>query len=118
MQLTRAGLATLAERSGRPDAFDPGAPDRRFAECCTRHGVEMVAAAPFLSARDYKLREGIHWNARGHRRMAALLRRLHAEFESGRLGRPARHGQERIAQDSSIAAGVGMQAIGRAASGR
>jgi hypothetical protein len=36
----------------------------------------MVAGMSYLTRRDYKRREGIHWNRRGHRRMAMILRTL------------------------------------------
>jgi hypothetical protein len=72
-----------------PGAFDPGFPDRRVAECCRRHGVPMVAARDGLTRRDYKRREGIHWSARGHRRMAALVRTLYEADRSHRAGRIA-----------------------------
>ena len=85
IQLSAAGLATLAERSGRPELCDPALPDRRIAESCRRADVSMIAATDFLTARDYKPREGIHWNEHGHRRMAALVTQLHASFATGEL---------------------------------
>ncbi len=45
----------------------------------------MVAAKKRLSRADYKRREGIHWNERGHRRVAALLGDLYEKFRSGTL---------------------------------
>ena len=76
MQLTDAGVVELARRSGNPAAFDPAFPDARLAKACERYGVRLVPAIEVLSERDYKPREGIHWNESGHRRIATLLRSL------------------------------------------
>jgi hypothetical protein len=84
MQLTADGLATLAVASGQPDAFDPGLPDRRLAECCRRQSVAMIPAAAYVSRADYKRREAIHWNRRGHRRIAHLLRSVYEAHRAGR----------------------------------
>jgi hypothetical protein len=85
MQLTAGGLETLRAQSGRQELCDPALPDRRIAESCQQHGVPMIAGKDHLSARDYKRREGIHWNERGHRRMAKLVVRLYESFASGAL---------------------------------
>jgi hypothetical protein len=85
MQLTRRGVAELAALSGRPELCDENLPDRRIAECCRRRGVPMVAGKGHLSRSDYKRREGIHWNERGHRRMATVLGRLYESFRSDTL---------------------------------
>jgi hypothetical protein len=84
-QLTEEGRATLAQRSGRAEAFDPGLPDRRIGESCRRYGVPLVVGLEHLSRQDYKRREGVHWNERGHRRVARLLGQLHTAFRSGQL---------------------------------
>jgi hypothetical protein len=85
MQLSAGGVATLAALSGNREQCDEQLPDRRVAECCWKHGVAMIAGKDHLSLVDYKRREGIHWNERGHRRMAAVLDRLYASFTSGGL---------------------------------
>lgn len=85
MQLTAGGRARLAASSGSPDSCDSILPDRRIAEACQRHGVGFVAGAQYLSDRDYKAREGIHWNERGHRRMGTVLAALHESFRGGTL---------------------------------
>jgi hypothetical protein len=85
MQLTRDGVVRLAALSGRPELCDATMPDRRIANCCAKHGVPMVAATQYLCRRDYKRREGIHWNERGHRRMARMLGQLYSSFRSGAL---------------------------------
>jgi hypothetical protein len=83
MQLSARGLATLAALSGNRERCDENLPDRRIAELCRKHDVTMVAGRDHLSAADYKRREGVHWNERGHRRMARVLERLYASFVSG-----------------------------------
>jgi hypothetical protein len=76
MQLTPAGNAELVRLSGRPELCDPTMPDRRFAAWCRQRGLPMVAGAEHLTRADYKRREGIHWNERGHWRVASIVRRL------------------------------------------
>ncbi len=76
----RAACATAAGSLEEPDL-----PDRRFAESCRRHGVPLVVGREFLTPDDYKRREGVHWSARGHRRMAALCEGLYAAFREGTL---------------------------------
>jgi hypothetical protein len=85
MQLSASGMRRLAALSGRPESCDGALPDRRIAESCRKHGVPILAGRDYLAAADYKAREGIHWNERGHRQMARLLRRLYDEFRSGAL---------------------------------
>jgi hypothetical protein len=84
-QLTAAGRAKLAALSGSPASCDENLPDRRIADICRRHGVPFIAGKEYLSAHDYKRIEGLHWNARGHRRMADVLRRVYESFRSGEL---------------------------------
>jgi hypothetical protein len=84
-QLTAAGRASLAALSGLPESCDENHPDHRIAEICERYDVPFVAGKNFLSASDYKRIERLHWNERGHRRMAEMLGRLYASFRSGAL---------------------------------
>ncbi len=85
IQLTAPGRVRLAALSGSPASCDATLPDRRIAESCQSRGIPMVPGAARLSFRHYKRREGIHWNARGHRRMATLLDELYGSFTSGTL---------------------------------
>jgi hypothetical protein len=84
-QLTDVGRQRLAAASGSPRACDAALPDRRIAEACQRHGVGFVAGAHHLTDRDYKAREGIHWNERGHARMAKVLADVYESFRTGTL---------------------------------
>jgi hypothetical protein len=90
-QLTLRGERELAVASGDPDRCDAGLPDRRLAQSCRRHGLLMVAGREHLGPGDYKRREGIHWNARGHRRVAGLISSLAdtVRDEAGPGGVPA-----------------------------
>jgi hypothetical protein len=85
-ELTSEGRAKLAGSSGAPERFDIELPERRVAESCRKHGLPLIAGSRHFSPRDYKAREGIHWNDRGHRRMARLLEQLDDAFTAGRLG--------------------------------
>jgi hypothetical protein len=89
-QLTPAGRAALAVRSGRPELFDENLPDRRLGESCQRFGVTLVAGKDHLSYREYKRIEGLHWNERGHRRVSDVLAHLYESFKSGALANKAR----------------------------
>lgn len=80
MQLTSEGRAVMARRSGAPALFDAGLPDKRIAAVCARHGVESISGRDFLTIAHYKQREGMHWNRRGHRRVARLLAEAYARF--------------------------------------
>ena len=90
-QLTPAGRAQLAAASGRPELCDVELPDRRIAETCRRYGIPMVIGKDHLSAAHYKHREGVHWNERGHRRVAQLLDDVHSSFAAGTLDRRIPH---------------------------
>ena len=88
MQLTADGVAQLAALSGRPEACDENLPDRRLAASCERFGVPFVAGKSHLSRADYKRREGIHWNERGHRRIAGVVRHLATSIRAGAAEAP------------------------------
>ena len=85
MQLTPAGRQLLAAQSDSPEASDADLPDRRIADCCHRYGIPMVVGKDHLSDADYKHREGVHWNARGHRRVAHVLDEVRSSFTAGTL---------------------------------
>jgi hypothetical protein len=82
MQLTKRGRARLAWQSGNAALCDADLSDRRIADSCGRYGIALVSGAQHLTARDYKWREGIHWNERGHRKMASLLARIYDSFQA------------------------------------
>lgn len=85
LQLTPAGQAELAARSAHPRQFGAEYPDCRLAESCAAHRVPMVAGTAYFRPADYKHREGIHWNQRGHRRMADLIADLYRRYRAERL---------------------------------
>ena len=71
-----SGIARLTSMCHRPGQFDPTLPDQRISSLCQNLGVPFVAGQSIFKLSDYKHREGIHWNQRGHLRMAVLLRQL------------------------------------------
>jgi hypothetical protein len=99
-QLSAEGRATLAALSATPDACDADLPDRRIAESCQRRGVRFIIGKDHLSAGDYKPLERLHWNVRGHRQMADVIRRVYESFKSGEL--------DRLAAKSDPIAGDGL----------
>jgi hypothetical protein len=86
MQLTPGGLEYMRDRCGDPELCDQDLADRRIAESCRRIGVPMLAAKAHLSPADYKRREGVHWNEKGHRKMARIVESLYDAFKTGTLG--------------------------------
>lgn len=102
-QLTPAANAQLAALSGNePGSCDASLPDRRIAESCERYGVTYIAGMNHLSQRDYKRIEGLHWNARGHRRMADVLGRLYESFRSGTLKKVTFTPRSAIAEPATL----------------
>lgn len=88
-QVDPARLHVLTRFAPADGSFDPGLPDRRLAEICGGLGVEFVTLSDHLRPRDHQ-RNDCHWTPSGHRRVARLLERLHAELpvaEAGRAGR-------------------------------
>lgn len=77
-QLTAAGCARLAGLAG-VSAVDPDLPDRTLRAMCERLDIPFIAGKDHFTAADYK-RVDCHWNARGHRKMAALLARVHEQY--------------------------------------
>jgi len=71
--LTEEGCSQLAALSPAPEHFDPSLPDQRIGAACNRLEIPFVAGRDVFTYTDYKEREGIHWNSRGHRRMSELL---------------------------------------------
>jgi len=75
-QLSPDGLERLRTHSSNPNTFDPGLPDERLLEICSKLGVTLVAGREYLTRADYH-RVDRHWNERGHQRIAEILRNLH-----------------------------------------
>jgi hypothetical protein len=118
VQLSEAGLSRLVALSPNHDAFDPDMPDREFRALCASLSVPFVAGRAEFMFADYKRREGIHWNRRGHRRMARILEQLQAAHETRMRGGPAH--EPVIANDMLEAmrtATTGTQAPGTETSG-
>jgi hypothetical protein len=76
--VARRHLARAVPASANAARFDEELPDRMFSRTCDRHGVRFVALKDHLESEDY-LENDFHWNARGHRRVAELIDRLHQE---------------------------------------
>ncbi len=66
------------------ERLDPQTPDDGVKAICEKLGVPFVAAAAFLTPADHIPLEG-HWNGQGHRRIAEMIERLHAEYLQGNI---------------------------------
>lgn len=84
-QLSLAGHRVLLARGGDPERFDPDLPDREIGAICDRLGIPFVAGKQHLDASDYKERD-VHWNVRGHRRVAQMLAGLYQHHAAAELG--------------------------------
>jgi hypothetical protein len=78
VQLTRRGRAKLAALAPTGAAFDIGRPDRELSAICRRLGLAFVPLREHLTARHYLVHD-IHWRRAGHRKVGAVVRRLHEQ---------------------------------------
>jgi hypothetical protein len=85
--LDSAGAARLREQASDPGRFDPGLPDRRFAEICGRLEIRFAALSTVLSPRDH-IHGDVHWTRGGHARVARVLEELYGETRTGARARP------------------------------
>ncbi len=78
--ITQLGERIVELKALAPDpvAFDPALPDRAFAQICGKLDVPFFPLAEHLSPSDYKTRD-VHWNKTGHRKVAAIIRRIHGQ---------------------------------------
>jgi hypothetical protein len=65
--------------STRPDAdqYDPERPERTMAELCQEVGVEYMSLRASMTPEDYR-EDDVHWNRRGHVKVARALAEHHA----------------------------------------
>lgn len=80
VQLTRRGRAKLARLAPRGQEFDVHRPDKQLGEICRRLDIPFVPLSAQLTARDYLVHD-IHWRRSGHRKVGAVLKRLHQEAQ-------------------------------------
>jgi hypothetical protein len=101
-QLSTAGWTEIKTYLHDPTAFDPDLPDERLRSICRKLGIPFVAAKQHLDISDY-LENDPHWNAKGHRRIANLLRQLHQSF-----GPSSTTAAASASPDSNVAAMAGV----------
>lgn len=75
-QVTPHLARRLAERAPRAESFDPRIPDQRIGGTCRQLGVPFLALGDHLDAGHYKSQD-VHWNPRGHRRVAEVIEQLY-----------------------------------------
>jgi hypothetical protein len=78
LQLDGRRWNLLAKRAPHPESFDPDRPDKELRKLCEQEGVRFATIKNVLQVSDY-IQNDVHWNARGNRRVADLIRTLHAE---------------------------------------
>jgi len=74
--LDSRGHSRLRTRSSKPEAFDPGLPDRRLKEICDARGLPFLSLAGALEVDDH-LPNDCHWTPRGHLLVAQALEAFH-----------------------------------------
>jgi len=78
-QLSQRGIERLSSLAPNGNSVDPDLPDRRIREICARLNIPFVALKDHLNLGDYKTLD-CHWNQRGHRRTAGVLRELYRNY--------------------------------------
>lgn len=66
----------LKSRSSRPEAFDPGLPDRRVQAICDARGLPFLPLSRVVEVDDH-LPNDCHWTPRGHRKVGRALREFY-----------------------------------------
>jgi hypothetical protein len=84
-QLSAAGVEALRAQLVSGGALDPDRPDAVIGAISAELGVPFIPSKPALQDGDYKRFERFHWNERGHRKAAALLKAAYAAHRSGVL---------------------------------
>jgi hypothetical protein len=87
-QLSAAGWNEIKTFLHDPASFDAELPDKRLHGICQKLGIPFVAGKEHLDLDDY-LENDPHWNAKGHRRIANLLREMQQSFGLSAAANPA-----------------------------
>jgi hypothetical protein len=78
-QISTRHMQRLTRLAPDPSSFDPDLPDTRIKEICSSFGVPFVSLKHHLDVGDHKERD-VHWNERGHKRVAEVLYNLHQDY--------------------------------------
>jgi len=84
-QLNEKGLKALLSYGAVDGSIDPDYPDKQIRRICRKCGVSFVAGKKYLNRGHYKKFESVHWNERGHRRVARLLEKVYHAYRLGKL---------------------------------
>ena len=76
--LAQGQLEQARSQPGAGDGYDGSLPDQRIGAICREVGIPFIALADELGSEDY-LEKDVHWNAAGHRKVHAALRRIWTE---------------------------------------
>ena len=99
-QLNEEGIAYLKSLLPEGRSFDAELPERQLASMCQAIGVPFLRGSDFLDVSCYHTTD-CHWNALGHRKVAARLTELYASSSTDQgltvaasaIGEPARVAQ-------------------------
>jgi hypothetical protein len=80
VQLTVGGLERLRAVAPRGLQLDVDYPDMQLLQICHSLDIPFVPLKEHLTAGHYKEHD-VHWNQRGHQRVAEVLTRIYAEHQ-------------------------------------
>ncbi|HEX9665704.1 MAG TPA: SGNH/GDSL hydrolase family protein [Thermodesulfobacteriota bacterium] len=83
-QISKVRMETLAMHAPIPECFDPGLPDKKIREICDKLAVHTLSFKDYLGVKDHKDYD-VHWNERGHKRVAEVLYNLHQDYVLGKM---------------------------------
>ena len=75
-QFSPAGVQYLQGLVSESQPVDPNYPDQQIRHICQTLDVPFVALKDHLTVHDHKQHD-VHWNAKGHQRVATVIRRLY-----------------------------------------
>lgn len=77
-QISHSQIERLAKLAPDPKTFDPDIPDNKIEEICRGLDVKFIALKDHLKEEDY-MELDVHWNKKGHKKVADLLSTLYQE---------------------------------------
>jgi hypothetical protein len=82
-QFSAQGVKQLQQLVPEGLCVDPDYPDMQLRQICQVAEVPFVTLKDHLRLEDHKIHD-VHWNEKGHKRVAEVLKRLYQEYASSR----------------------------------